>query len=244
MHVTTHIEGHKDDDLLDRKGGTGWPYIVFMDANGDVITEADGRSVEDFRKTGAKIVKLGELRKKAAAGDEAAVIELALLEGELGLAKYAEVEKRLAGKTLTDAQKATLTELHANSAVKDVLESLTPGGGEDALRAATEKLLALKKEGLAPTSPQLRFPFYNLLLRYGMMEKDPDLATDALNELKKMVPMEDAGMAAKVRAIEDQIEEMRHPEKSCGPDDEEGCGEDMEEDDDGCGEEDDDDGDG
>ena len=54
-HITTQIEGDKHGDLLEKKGGQGFPHIVFMDSDGKVLAEHQGdRSADEFAKTGQK----------------------------------------------------------------------------------------------------------------------------------------------------------------------------------------------
>lgn len=59
LHVTTGMKGGRYDDLLREKGGYGFPYLVFMDATGDVLLEHEGpRTVAGFRETGARAAAL------------------------------------------------------------------------------------------------------------------------------------------------------------------------------------------
>ena len=53
-HLTTQIEGEKHADLLEQKGGQGFPHIVFMDSDGNVLAEHRGdRSADSLATAGA-----------------------------------------------------------------------------------------------------------------------------------------------------------------------------------------------
>ena len=85
LHVTTHIEGKKNDDLLGKKGGTGFPYLCVMDNQGDVIAKPMGRDVPAFKQSLTDGQKYLDLRAKAASGDRDAKIEFTLLRAKMGL---------------------------------------------------------------------------------------------------------------------------------------------------------------
>src|ERR1700690_3491752 len=53
LHITTMIPGEKYGDLLEQKGGNAFPWLVFMDAAGEIILEHQGeRSAAGFAKSG------------------------------------------------------------------------------------------------------------------------------------------------------------------------------------------------
>ena len=72
-HVTTGIKTDPHQDLLAKKGGQGFPYLVFLDAEGEVIAAHEGeQTVAGFREGLGKARAFLDLRKKAEAGDKAA----------------------------------------------------------------------------------------------------------------------------------------------------------------------------
>ena len=48
LHVTTHIQGHPDDDLLKRKNGDGFPTLMILDAEGKTVARPRARNVDAF----------------------------------------------------------------------------------------------------------------------------------------------------------------------------------------------------
>jgi len=95
-HITTHIPDAPYDDLLDEKGGLGFPFLVFMDAEGKVLAEHEGaRDVAGFQQTGKKLLALAALQKKFDGGDESVGYDLLVAQLELALQPIEEVERRV-----------------------------------------------------------------------------------------------------------------------------------------------------
>ena len=85
LHVTTMIQGRKDDELLMRIGGAAFPHLVVMDVDGTVVREHRAApSVEAFRQTAEAGKARLALRKKAQAGDRDAILKLALERATAG----------------------------------------------------------------------------------------------------------------------------------------------------------------
>ncbi len=231
LNITSHVEGRKDDNLLAEKGGRGFPYIVFMDDAGNVLAKQPDteRTVEGFRKTLAgSVQRFLDLRAKAQAGDAAAQIEFALLEGDMGTIPFEEVQKRLEGKKLSDAQKAQLGELEMGA----MIAAVGKAEGEDASRAAMKKVADAYAAGRMPAAKERQYEFLNILLTYGMAEEDPDLAQKALDALKpvlrEMMGTGNKRLEDQISALEDKIADLRAAkEGGKGGDEgiEEGCGE-------------------
>jgi hypothetical protein len=226
MHITTHIEGRKDEDLLQKKGGMGFPYIVFMDETGDVLVQQGARTVAGFQTTLGKLQSLFDARAKAKAGDAAAAIDVALMEGDLEIAAFADVQKRLEGKTLTETQKTLLGELELLSLMDDV----THATDEGTANAAMKKVADVYAQGRMPNSGERKMLFFRILLQHGITENDADLAQKALDAVKPL--MEEAygkdnpQLQSYFQKVADKIAEMRQAAKGETNDGgiEEGCG--------------------
>lgn len=184
-HITTHVATDKHQDLLEKKGGQGFPHIVFMDSAGNVLAEHDGpRSAAEFGKTGEKASAFIALKAKAEKGDKAAQVELAIAELELGHIKLDEAKKKLEGKKLSKEQQAKLDGLAASAAVKEVLETVTQDKATQL--AAGKKFLEMKKAGqAAPSSDQLFQPYWILMLNYAEEQKDVKSFEEALGAIKE-----------------------------------------------------------
>lgn len=84
MHLTTRVEGDPHQGLLREKGGSGFPYLVFMDAEGEVLAKQMDRSVDAFLASAQALKELPALTKRIAKGDPKAKIELFIAELALG----------------------------------------------------------------------------------------------------------------------------------------------------------------
>lgn len=75
-HVTTDLLEDRWPDLLSEKGGTGWPHVAFLDAEGEVLLPHKGPdTVEGFAKSAADARTYLAARAAAAGGDRTAAAE-------------------------------------------------------------------------------------------------------------------------------------------------------------------------
>ncbi len=75
LHVTTHIQGRKDDDLFHRKNKFGgYPTLAFMDASGEILLtlHPSQRSIEGFEEAFELASRYASLRKRAKTDPQAA----------------------------------------------------------------------------------------------------------------------------------------------------------------------------
>jgi hypothetical protein len=183
-HITTQIQGEKHGNLLEEKGGDGFPYIVFMDADGNILAvHEEDRSAEGFSKTGAKARTFVALKAKAAKGDPTAKVDLIIAQLDMGQIKAADAEKQLkeAGK-LTPEQQAKLDEILVNASVMDIVKGIE---SEADAKAAGQKFYAMQKAGKpAPSSDQALQPYYILGMNAAEEAKDAATFEKSLKALK------------------------------------------------------------
>jgi hypothetical protein len=231
MHVTTRIEGRKDEDLLSEKGGNGFPYIIFMDDEGGVLAVQGDRSVAGFEKTLTdKVQRFLDLRAKAKAGDPVAQIDFTLLEGDLGRISFEEVQNRLKDKKLSDEQKAMLGDVELGAMIAELNKSKDQAEAKPRMKKIADTFAS----GRLPRDTEKKMTFLQVTLSYAVSEENPDLAEKAYGPLKALFEQQygdDPRVQAWARKVEDKIAEMRDAQKDTGSDSgiEEGCG-------DGCGE--------
>lgn len=105
LHITTRIPGKKHDGMLSDKGGQGFPYLAWLDSNGDVLAKQDDRSIEGFAKSGKAVSKYVDLKARFDGGDTSLATELFLVEMDLGKHEYEAAKEKAASLKLTDEQK-------------------------------------------------------------------------------------------------------------------------------------------
>lgn len=233
INITTRIEGRKDEDLFQKKGGRGFPYIVFLDQGGDLIAKQPGnaRTVEGFQKTLDGDVKhFADLQAKAKAGDPAAQVDLALLEGDLGRIPFEEIEQRIAGKELSEAQSAMLVDVELGL----LMAELDKAKSEDEANASAKKVADSFGAGRIPNDAEKKQRFIQISLSYAVREENPDLAQKAFDALRPLYEAQhgkdNPQLQRWIQQVSDKIAEMRAATEGCGDDEgmEEGCGEESE----------------
>lgn len=176
-HVTTRVEGDKYPDLLREKGGTGFPTLLFLDAEGKILAKQGERTVAGFERTLKNLQALDALAAKAAAGDVDAQADLLIAKCELGaFATKADADKAIAAAGKLDEKKARvlqghLTQLEINELVA---ASRKPGSNVD-LGATFAGWLA---QGKVPAGDTMSF--YSAILTHAEKQRDAALFKKAL----------------------------------------------------------------
>jgi hypothetical protein len=185
-HVTTRIEGRKDDDLLSKKGGTGFPYLTALDAKGDVIAKlAGGRTVEGFRAMMADGAKFQTVRakEKKTLDDEIFLLQHDISMGNADLA--AAKSRAAALKGLSDAQKKDLDGAILGLEIQAAMPR--PKNAEEAKSqglAAGKTFAEMWAAGREPTDEQAIGNFFSLILEHADAVKDAALFEKALEKLR------------------------------------------------------------
>jgi hypothetical protein len=177
LHVTTMIEGRKGDKLLMRIGGMAFPHVAVMDVDGTVVREhSQAPTVEAFKQTGAAGYQRLEMRKKAAAGDRDAILELALSRAQAGQITSRRLEREVArAGELTPAEQQrchrTLTALRFDEA-----KIFAQG-------AWFARMLA---KGLVPEGDERQTAFFLEILKWAEFQEDAAAYERALKEMRRM----------------------------------------------------------
>src|SRR5437773_1688235 len=95
-NITSQVPGAKDQQLLEEKGGEGFPYMIFMDPDGNMLAKHQGpRTATGFEETGAKACAFLELKAKSEKGNATVKIDFILAQLELGQLKAGEAEVKI-----------------------------------------------------------------------------------------------------------------------------------------------------
>lgn len=185
VHITTMIPGEKYGDLLEQKGGTAFPWLVFMDASGDIILEHEGpRTAEAFAKSGARAKDWVALKDKSDKGDKPAQIDFAILQLGMGKVKAAEAVKTIgAAGTPSKDQQAKLDEELINAEVREAVQALR---NDDQATELGKKFYARYKEGKpTPTADSAFQSYYILIMNAADEAKDTSTFEKTLKALKE-----------------------------------------------------------
>jgi hypothetical protein len=183
-HVTTHLKDHKYDGLLREKGGTGFPTLAILAADGELLVRHEGaRTVAGVTATAEKAKKVAELRTRAAA-DPKAALDLLDVEAEAGMVPPAEMIRRAkeigAG---APELKPRVDEILFAGEVEELSQQSrkTP----ETMKAACEKVLGWASEKRVPARSRAFDAFWGIVAEQGRATKDMKLmqrAVDALRE--------------------------------------------------------------
>ena len=105
-HVTTRIEGRPYDDLLVRKGRTGFPSFVMMDANGEALAIGGARTVAAFTESVEAAQSMQALAAAGEVGDGEARKAVFLQRLEWLAIPFADAKAQAERLDLTDAERA------------------------------------------------------------------------------------------------------------------------------------------
>jgi hypothetical protein len=190
LHVTTRIEGRANEGLLGEKGGTGFPTLMFLDAEGEILGKPSGRSVEAFDKTLGALMAISDLEKRIAAGEKNLKDDLFMAQLAMGQYKTAaEIEEKAKSfKKLTKEQKATIAKAVVGKKVEAAMNSMERG--PDAQIKVGKKFKAIYDGGIYPEG-DMEGPFWGFLMEYAESEKDGKTMEVALNHVKRIFGKEE-----------------------------------------------------
>jgi hypothetical protein len=182
----THIEDREDDELLYDLGAREHPSFFFLDAQGEVLArhDADDVTVKAFEETGARVKRSLDLRKKADAGDTAAKIDLAIVQGELGVIELSDVETAIEGATLTPEQERALGVLRADATASDLIQVLKKNRDDAARKMVAEEFLKLYGKGTHPARLMNRRFYWTVLAGQSVQKRDAAMVKDAIAGLR------------------------------------------------------------
>lgn len=186
-HITTRIDGDKYANLLSEKGGNGFPYVVAMDAEGNVLSELGDRSVDGFKEMmkGAGEYQALRAKKDHTPAEMLKLLGMDLARGRIKGPEYKEKAGAIKGLDEAGVKERASTLLHLD--ISTELDKLRAAGGPaPELRLEVGKAFAgMHKAGLAPTEKQYIGPFYELMMNYAEKEKDAETFAACFAKLKE-----------------------------------------------------------
>lgn len=209
LHVTSRVEGEAHPDMLQEKGGRGFPYVVAMDSKGEVIGQIADRTVAGFRamtKKAAEYVALAAKEKRTAAEELRYVVAL----HELNKVDVAEARKRVeALEGLDDAGKKERDQFLLVLDIRSAVEGKNPQAmGEEEKIALGKTFHEWWKAGREPTDQGAMQPFFIFMLDYAESAKDAELFEKALGKLREVFgPM--PGAAGFFKRQDDRLAKLK-----------------------------------
>ena len=183
LHVTTRIEGRPYDKLLSEKGGTGFPTLMFLDAEGRQLMKHVGpRTPSGFEDSLEEVEEFLELVAEAEGGDAKAAAEVLIRQLRLEWFELEEARKRVeALEKVSSKQKKELAQLLVDTEVR----TLAADAGKDDVkrRAAGERFAAMwLEEKSLPSSEAQLYPFWFIMADYAEHAGDKSLFKKIVRE--------------------------------------------------------------
>jgi hypothetical protein len=219
LGVTTHVKGDKDQEVWSEKGGQGWPYLVFLSADGEVLSKSPERSIAGFDAGLKASEKFLALKKKAADGDAAAKLEVFLKDLEFGNVKVADGAaqyKKMEG--LDDGTRKKIEGLLADAEVRALSAAVNKKAEEmgeptqdqirELLMGLGKQFLEMHKAGRIPASQRERTSFWVRIMDAAEASKDAATFETALKGFKEAVGG-DQRYAKTIQMHEERLQKLK-----------------------------------
>lgn len=206
-HITTRLTDRKYETLLSEKKGTGFPYLVFLDGEGELVAAMRGaRNMENLTITAATAKANMSLRTKAAAGDVNAKLDWLSYQIQVGWLNAEDGKAAIAGLGKLDAKQterakdiSTIIEIiDINSSV--ARKKMTQEEGET-------KLLAFYNSGRIPKDKSGMRMLLTSVFNNAHAKKDVKLCEKVLADFRKRAG-DDAEMKPIIKSMEDKIKKI------------------------------------
>jgi len=192
-HLTTHVEGDKDQELLgflsDR---VAFPTVLYLTPDGNFLHKHVGdRTTRSFKREIHAYHHLHLARKDLAAGKPEARIrilhnqlQLGLLSHEAALKSHRALDTKLLASHATEATaiRQALVHLEAKEVYFGVIKGKTSADRDRNRAARAHKMLAA---GRVPADANA-FRFWKLLMLHGEVTKSPELFDRAAKEYLRL----------------------------------------------------------
>lgn len=206
FHLTSLVREDDYQDLMQRKGGGGYPAVLFLDERGEVVGRPTKATLAECLHTLDDLTRWREAKRKVDGGDKSA--RKALLLAELALGKVSAKDARARLKdagTLSKDERARVELALVNLDAKELLEQCQTQGG---LKEAGRKLVEMKQARRIPTEGWLPVRFWTALVDYGVEVRDWRLCEDAIAECRKGAA--DPALLRIVSTLEDTLRKARN----------------------------------
>ena len=207
-HITSKVEGDAYQSLLGEKGGRGFPFLVFLNADGDVVARHAGqRNAEGFAATGKGAQDFIALKKRVEEGDESARADYFMARLAMGsmAPDVARAELEGLGDALSEEQRTSAEDQIFGAEVSAGLQSARRD--PEALAKLGASWIEHLRAGRTPAG-RAAMGFYMAIIEHAKAEKDVKVFEEALDGLRKSVS-DNPRAQGFVKRIEDQLAKLK-----------------------------------
>jgi hypothetical protein len=202
-HVTSHVEGDKYQGLLAEKGGTTFPFLVLLDAKGEVIARLSTAdpSVEAFRAVQKRSAEIEVMQAHL----PATAFDVLVAKEAIGGITFARAKALATAMGEVDAAKRKVVD---DLLVKiEVVELAASVRLKSDAVAVGKRFAEMWKQGLVPTGVPAR-NFFTMILEAMEDGQDPEGFAKALDEYRKLVEGK-RNAAAVLQLLEQRLKKLR-----------------------------------
>lgn len=205
MHLTTRVEGDPHQNLLREKGGNAFPYLVFMDAEGEVLAKQGDRSVDALLASAKALKELPALTKRVADGDPKAKIDLFVAELALGRLTFEQATARHA--ELVNVQKEQEAKILPQLATLEYQQLIT-AMRDASKRAETQtRILAMFRDGRTPRG-MYELNFLTQVMAAAEQARDADTFAKAFARFEELTK-DRKGIDRAIEQMRQRLEKLR-----------------------------------
>jgi hypothetical protein len=215
-HISTHIPSEPHGGLFAEKGGTAFPTVMVLDADGNVLARQCGeRSLRAVCDAVDQAKSFACLIGSSATAD--ADTRYCCLLKQIELGHFTPPDARAKVKALGALAPDRETRLHAAVTAREfalaVIEIRRAPDDAGRLQAAG-RLVEMKKAGHIPADGNA-IAFWDWVIAYAEHARDPGLYEDGLTATKRLLP-DDAGSRELCREREATLDRMRREVRAAG----------------------------
>ena len=216
LHVTSRVEGEHHPKLLEEKGGRGFPYLVVLDAKGEVLSQVADRSVDGFRKA---VKDAGDFTTLSAKEKRSPAEEMKLLRLQHDMHKVEDAAARERANAIDVSDAAVKKDRDEFVFGLDVAAELKGKNMRDAaVRGAVGKTFSeWWAAGKEPTEDGLAQPYFILMLDHAESGRDVALFEKALGRLRERFGS-NPGAEGFFKKQEERLQKLKAPATPAGPD--------------------------
>ncbi|MFN0207908.1 MAG: hypothetical protein ACKVS6_16495 [Planctomycetota bacterium] len=193
--------------MLSEKKGTGFPYLVFLDAEGELIAAMRGaRNMENLTNTAMTAKENAKLRTRAAAGDVNAKIDWLSYQIQVGWLAAEDGKATLAGLgKLDDKQTVRVKDISLVIEIVDITSSVARK--KMPAEEGESKLLELYNSNRVPKDKHGMRMLLTAVFNNAYAKKDAKLCEKVLADFSKRAG-DDAEMKPIIKSMEDRLKKL------------------------------------
>jgi len=201
LHVTTRLEDKPYEKLFGELGGTGFPTLMWLDADGRKIQVHNGpRSVKGFEESLGEVELFLDQIEKAENGDAKAATAVLIRQLQLQWFEYDDaLARREALTKVSSKEKKELDQLLIDTEVRTHVK--TAGKDPEAQRAAGAHFFAMWSEKRLPAGKSELYRFWTLMADHAEHAGDKKLFRRIVGAFDQSL-----GSDSRYRAVLDELE--------------------------------------